>query len=90
MEIYILVKNRQKKSCRIADSNINALELLAIEKALFKLKKEIQPSILVRSDSTTAVSYINNMGGHGSNKCNFIARKICSQKIAIFRSDGHT
>ena len=66
-----------KEELQIADSNINALELLAIKKALFKLKKEIQPSILVRSDSTTAVSYINNMGGHGSDKCNFIAHRIC-------------
>ena len=69
-----------KEELQMADSNINALELLAIEKALFKLNKEIQTSILVRSDNTTAVSCVNNMGGHGSDKCNFIARKICLQK----------
>ena len=65
-----------KEEFQMADSNINSLELLAIEKALFKLNKEIQPSILVRSDNTAAVSCVNNMGGHGSDKCNFIARRI--------------
>ena len=52
---------------QMAKSNINVLELLAIKHALVKCLSSIRSStVLFRSDNTTADSYINNMGGHGS------------------------
>ncbi|XP_063436130.1 uncharacterized protein LOC134717568 [Mytilus trossulus] len=45
-------------------SHINILELLAIKYAFFSLGKNISNShICIKSDSSTAVQYINNMGG---------------------------
>ena len=70
-------ENWTNDELHIADSNINILELLAIKHALIKCLSSISSStVLFRSDNTTAVSYINNMGGHGSYMCDQIARDV--------------
>ena len=57
--------------------NINCLELLAVLLAIQSFHLELKHSnVCVRIDNTTAVSYINNMGGTHSRKCNEIARQI--------------
>lgn len=57
--------------------NINALELLAIFYALQSFQKYIiSKHVKILSDNTTAVSYINNMGGIVSQPCNKIAVDI--------------
>lgn len=62
--------------------NINCLELKAVEYALKSYRLELSgKSILLRIDNTTAVSYINMMGGTHSAKCNDIARDIWSYAI---------
>ncbi|ODM91877.1 Enzymatic polyprotein [Orchesella cincta] len=43
--------------------HINALELLAVENGLLSFIKTKNLSILIRSDNTTAVAYINRFGG---------------------------
>lgn len=57
--------------------HINALELLA---ALFSLRSFTRDlsnaSILLRVDNTTAIAYINRMGGTHSSRLNGITRKI--------------
>ena len=57
--------------------HINVLELKAV---LFGLKayfKNIQNvEILIRSDNTTTVSYINRMGGSKSSECESVAKEI--------------
>lgn len=58
-------------------SNINALELLAIQYALQCFSSEIEKRhVLIQCDNTTAVSYIANMGGTHSMMCNNIAKQI--------------
>ena len=62
--------------------NINCLELKAVEYGLRSFRVELYgKSILLRVDNTTAVSYINLMGGTHSVKCNDIARDIWSYAI---------
>ena len=64
--------------------HINALELLAIWMSLRAIRSTIcNKNIVVMSDSTTAVSYINNMGGLKSLCCDKIARDIWSLCISI-------
>ena len=65
-------------------NEINYLEMLA---ALFGLKaycSQIRDAhILVRMDNTTAVAYVNNMGGTKSPQCNKMAQQIwewCSDR----------
>lgn len=61
---------------RIAD-NINAYELLAIKMAIASLLKNLKNKhVLIKSDNTTAVTYVNNMGGLVSPICNTITRSI--------------
>lgn len=60
-----------------ANNHINGLELLAALKGLehfidvFKTK-----SLVLRCDNSTAMYYINNMGGQSSASCNVIAKDI--------------
>ena len=58
--------------------HINYLELLAILYALksFELHLKNFTHIKILSDNTTAVSYINNMGGVKSLACNSLAKSI--------------
>lgn len=57
--------------------HINALELLAIFHALRAFRKQLQGQhIKIFSDNTTAVHYINNMGGIKSSDCNQISVNI--------------
>lgn len=57
--------------------HINALELLAIFYALHSFQKSVGANrIKILSDNMTAVSYINNMYGIVSPKCNTIAADI--------------
>lgn len=59
------------------ENSINYLELLAIFfglKCFFEHSKSM--SIKVETDNTTAVSYINNMGGIKSKKCNDLSKII--------------
>ena len=57
--------------------HINALEMLAILFAVKVLKKEISGKhIKILSDSTTAISYVNNFGGLKSIECDKISKQI--------------
>ena len=59
------------------DNNINALELLAIFYSLKSFDSILANKvILIRSDNTTAVCYVNEFGGQKSDICDSIARKI--------------
>ena len=57
--------------------HINVLEMKAIEFGLLSLCQEIDNKhIRIKTDNTTAVAYINNMGGCRSLKCNTVAIRI--------------
>ncbi|KAJ8034660.1 hypothetical protein HOLleu_21589 [Holothuria leucospilota] len=57
--------------------HINVLELLAIEFGLKSLCRKLFGShIQVLSDSSTAVAYLNNMGGMKSHVCDALAKRI--------------
>ena len=57
--------------------HINVLEMKAIYLSLLALGKITPAShIRVLSDSTTAVTYVNNMGGITSKECNAVAKEI--------------
>lgn len=60
------------------DNHINYLELLAIFYALKSFKNELKNicHVKIMTDNTTAVSYINKMGGVKSELCNDITKKI--------------
>lgn len=59
------------------DYHINALELLAILYSLKAFVREIRNKhVRVLTDSTTAMSYVNNMGGSKSSVCNDISLQI--------------
>ena len=58
-------------------NHINALELLAVKFSLMSLLHERHNThIRIMSDNTTAVTYINEMGGCKSHQCNEIAKEI--------------
>ncbi|XP_063436212.1 uncharacterized protein LOC134717647 [Mytilus trossulus] len=59
------------------DNHINCLELLAVNYALKSFKDDLNTveNVKILTDNTTAVSYINSMGGIKSIECNRIARK---------------
>jgi len=60
-----------------AECHINELELLAIFYGLKSFSSHISGShVRVQSDNTTAVTYINNLGGVKSVGCHEIAKKI--------------
>ena len=72
---FNLSEQWQKCDLLCTGSNINALEILAIHKAVTKLKSYLKGKVvMVRSDNVTAVQYVNNMGGHGSVICNQLSR----------------
>lgn len=57
--------------------HINVLELLAIKFAMKALSDKVRNKhVLVLSDSSTAVCYVNNMGGIKSDQCNNVASEI--------------
>ena len=59
------------------EDHINILELKAILFGLKSLCKDLRNKhILVKSDNTTAVAYVRNMGGCKSIACNNVAREI--------------
>lgn len=71
--------------------HINALELLAVTHAVKSyLKKMSNVHILIQTDSMTALTYINRMGGTVSQKCNQIALDLwswCLQKGITLTAD---
>ena len=60
------------------DHHINYLELKAIYYGIKSYRKEWigAKHLRIRSDNTTAIAYINNMGGTVSSKCNNLAKVI--------------
>lgn len=59
------------------EKHINYLEMLAIWFALKSFKDKVyNKHVKILSDNSTAVSYINNMGGCKSQDCNQIAKEI--------------
>ena len=59
------------------DLHINALEIMAIECALKCFEKHlINKHVKILTDNTCVVSYLREMGGSHSVKCNEIAHKI--------------
>ena len=62
--------------------HINVLEILAIQFAVLSFFSEGLKHIRIMSDNTTAVAYINKMGGQKSRMCHKIAKKICEFCIA--------
>lgn len=75
-DVSIGSKWTKSELCSYGD-NINCLELLAVFYAVKSFMSQLKGQcICVRIDNMTAVSYINNMGGTHSLKCNIIARDI--------------
>ena len=73
------------------DNHINYLELLAAYLGLISFAKKVKnENILLRIDNTTAITYINRMGGTHSKRLSSIAKKLwqwCEdRKIWIFAS----
>jgi len=69
----------EKNTCVMSEliaSDINVLELLAIKHALSSLVIDQNISILIRSDNTTAIAYVNNFGGCKSPSCHSVAKDI--------------
>ena len=59
------------------DDHINVLEMRAILLGLqsfFSLEKEVD--ILVKSDNTTAIAYLNKLGGSKSSECELVTKEI--------------
>lgn len=76
----------------LTNSNINALEILAVLKAMESFHQQLaNKTVLVRCDNTTAVTYINNMGGQHSNQCNKLAKELWKFNIShgIFLEAAH-
>ena len=64
--------------------HINCLELLAILYAIKSISHDLRNrNIKVLSDSSTAIAYVNNMGGSKSWTCNQIAIEIWSLCISL-------
>ena len=64
---------------RAQNNEINYLELLASFLALQSFCKNLrQTHVLLRSDNTTAIAYINKMGGVRSPACNALAQTMWS------------
>lgn len=59
------------------EQNINTLEMLAIWQGLKAFESVVSGKrVLVRCDNSTALCYLNNMGGQKSNLCNDLAKTI--------------
>ena len=60
--------------------SINQRELLAIEFGLLSFRQQLRDRkaqvILIRSDNTTAIAYLNHMGGTRSRECSLIAERM--------------
>ena len=73
-----------------SQKHINELELIGIYNGLQALVKLSNTSILIRTDSTTAISYINKYGGCKSINCQIVAKSIwqwCeNRQLLIFAS----
>ena len=64
-------------STQEGETHINVRELKAIEIGVFSYTKNAQPRhIRIMSDNTTAIAYINKMGGICSLECDQIAKTI--------------
>ena len=58
-------------------NHINFVELLAVSHAVKAFCKSVcNTHILIKSDNTCAVAYLNNMGGIKSEQCNSLAKSI--------------
>ena len=58
-------------------NHINFLELLAVSHAIKAFCKSVRDThVLIKSDNSCAVAYINNMGGIKSEECNSLAKSI--------------
>ena len=58
-------------------NHINFLELLAVSHAIKAFCKSVRDiHVLIKSDNSCAVAYINNMGGIKSEECNSLAKSI--------------
>lgn len=70
--------------------HINVLELQAILYGLKSFLREDAQRVLIRSDNTTAISYVNKYGGCRSGECHRVATdiwKFCEEKrIWVFAS----
>lgn len=61
----------------LCQTNINALELLAVKLALYAFKSKLMGlHVKLRVDNTTAVSYVREFGGLHSSLCNKLAVDI--------------
>ena len=75
-----------------AESHINVLELRAIYFGLMSFFKEKRGvHIRIKSDNTTAIAYLNNMGGVKSKECFILCKEIWLWAIArdIYLSAEH-
>ena len=72
-------------------SHINCLEMQAVLLGLKALCKNITKHVRVQSDNTTAIAYINSMGGMKSRECDTLANEIWAWCIArdIWLSASH-
>ena len=59
-----------------SNNHINFLELLAAFLALQSFVSQSNIHVRLKLDNTTAVSYINNMGGIRSEPLNILAKKL--------------
>lgn len=75
-------------SLRESKMHINELELLAVLFCLKSLVTKFNLNTLIRSDNTTAISYINHQGGCRSSGCHEIAKAIWlwaeERKVLLF------
>ena len=71
--------------------HINILELYAAKLAVMEFKSITCSHIRIMMDNTTAIAYINNMGGIKSHECNEIAKSLWEIVIAdnIWISAAH-
>lgn len=84
-------ENRGKMDPKEAVNHINYLELLAVFLTLKALCGDCENSyIQVQCDNTTAVCYINNMGGSKSPNCDWVTRQIWEQCQTLHLAKCHT
>ena len=65
-----------RKSLSEANNHINVLELLAAFLALQSFVSQSEIHVRLKLDNTTAVSYINNIGGMRSEPLNTLSKEI--------------
>lgn len=77
---------------KFSKDNINALELMAVQRAIKAFAEKIKnKTVMVRTDNTSTVHYINSMGGQHSVICNIISTNIWStiQKMESYLVAAH-